>query len=179
MENMEKKFIESQKPEDFGEGFKIDNLDKAEWAVEKIKERRAQRAEIAAFVDRKIEELENWFNKEVAGIDGDIEYFTSLLQPFAAEQLKGKKTKTLKLPSGSCYFRKGTATYLKDEAALLEHVRETFPEYLKIKESVDWSGFKKTLTQTEDGRLITSDGEVLTCVTCQMEADSFNVKTEA
>lgn len=179
MENVEKKFIESQKPADLNEGFKIDSLDKAEWAINKIKERRAQRLEISAFVDRKMEDLEIWLREEVESIDKDIEFFTSLLRPFAAEQLKGKKTKTMKLPSGSCSFRKGSTVYKMDGAALLEHVRATFPEYLKVKESVDWSGFKKTLTRTEDGRLITSDGEVLDCVTCEQEADDFIVKTEA
>lgn len=178
MENVEKIFIESQKPANLNEGFKIDSLDKAEWAINKIKERRAQRLEIAAFFDRKQEDLEIWFKEEVDSIDKDIEFFVSLLQPFAAEQLKGKKTKTMKLPSGSCSFRKGSTVYRRDEAALLELVRATFPEYLKIKESVDWSGFKKTLTQTEDGRLITSDGEVLNCVICEQEADDFIVKTE-
>lgn len=175
--NVEEKFLEATAPE-ATENFVIDNMDKAAWAMDKIRERRRQIAEVEAFAFNKVRQISDWQAKETESLQNDIAYFEALLKPFAAEQLKGKKAKTFKLPNGQCSFRKGGVSYTKDEAALLDYVKNSAPSYIKTKESVDWAEYKKTLQQADDGRLITEDGEVLECVTYTNNPDVFSVKTE-
>lgn len=175
--NLEEKFLDATAPE-VTESFVIDTMDKAAWALDKIRERRRQIAEVEAFAFNKVRQISDWQAKETESLQNDIAYFEALLQPYAAEQLKGKKSKTFKLPNGQCSFRKGNVSYTKDDAALLEYVKSSAPGYIKTKESVDWAEFKKTLQQADDGRLVTEDGEVLACVTYTNNPDVFTVKTE-
>lgn len=175
--NIEEKFLQATAPE-VTATFVVDNMDKACWVLDKIRERRRKVAEIEQFALEKVNQILAWKVAEKQSLENDIEYFEALLQPFAAEQLKGKKSKTFKLPNGQCSFRKGGVVYTKDDTELLEYVKSSAPGYIKTKESVDWAAYKKTLHQADDGRLITEDGEVLDCVTYSKSPDVFTVKTE-
>lgn len=175
--NIEEKFLQATAPE-VTATFVVDNMDKACWVLDKIRERRRKVAEIEQFALEKVNQILSWKVAEKQSLENDIAYFEALLQPYACEQLKGKKSKTFKLPNGQCSFRKGSISYTKDDAALLEYVKENAPEYIKTKETVDWGEFKKTLRQVDDGRLVSDAGDIVACVTYEVKPDVFTVKTE-
>lgn len=179
MEALEREFLEETTPVvEAGERFVIDSIDKAVWAVGKIKERRAELAEVDAFVERQIMQIKAWREKKAESINNDIVFFEALLKPYAAAQLEGKKSKTLKLPNGSCSFKKGTTTYVKNEEVLLPFVKENAPQFVKTKESVDWAELKKFFHNADGGKMVTDDGEIVPGVTWEQKEESFAVKTE-
>lgn len=162
-------------PDAVKEAFVIDNLEKAEWALKKIAEHKAAIQRISDFAKAEIEKIQVWAQEQAKSHEEDVKYFESLLQPFAAEELKGKKTKTVKLPSGKMSFKK-TVNYERDEAQLLDFVKSCeMVDYIKVKESLDWAGFKKLCTVTSDGKLITEDGEIVPSVVV-VTSEKFSVE---
>lgn len=119
METMEmgKSLNEYMQPENVKEGFVIDDLKKAEWALKKIAEHKAACKRIDEFADGEIAKIQDWAHEQTKSHEDDIKYFESLLMPFAASELQGKKTKTIKLPAGKMSFKKNT-TYERDEKAV-------------------------------------------------------------
>lgn len=177
METMEmgKSLNEYMQPENVKEGFVIDDLKKAEWALKKIAEHKAACKRIDEFADGEIAKIQDWAHEQTKSHEDDIKYFESLLMPFAASELQGKKTKTIKLPAGKMSFKKNT-TYERDEKAVLEFVKENgMGEYLKVKETLDWAGFKKNCTATDDGKLVTADGEIVPSVVV-LNSEKFSVE---
>ena len=59
---------------------------------------------------------------------------------------------------------------------MLEFVQRTNPDFLKIKETVDWSALKGTLITMETGRVITTDGEIVDFIQAYQPPDKINVK---
>lgn len=162
-------------PEAVKEAFVVDSLDKAEWALKKIAEHKAACQRISDFANAEIEKIKAWAQEQAQEHEDDVKYFETLLQPFAAAELKGKKTKTVKLPSGKMSFKK-TTTYERDENVLLQFVKDSgMEDFVKVKEAVDWAGFKKICTVTDDGRLVTEDGDIVPSVTV-LTSEKFSVE---
>jgi len=158
------------------ESFVVDSDSKANWALRKIAEHQANIANIRAFVASEIERLEDYENAMTDPEQSNIDWLEQLLRPYAAKQLEGQKTKTYKLPCGKCSFKKDTVTITRDENALLAFCKANAPDYVKVKESVDWAGYKKQCT-IDDGKMITPDGEIVAGVTVQPEGpDIFKVE---
>lgn len=180
MEALEREFLEETTPVvEAGERFVIDSIDKAVWAVGKIKERRAELAEVDAFVERQIMQIKAWREKKAESIGNDVMFFEALLKPYAAAQVEGKKTKSVKLPNGILSFKKSEPRFTKDDSALLAFVKKNAPEYVNIKESVNWAEFKKELHFADAGKMVTVDGEIVPGVVYETKEDSFTVKVGA
>lgn len=158
--DMQQELLDMSKPEGVeSEGFVIDNIDKADWAMGKIKLERAKMAQNEELARARIEQLEVWLAKKNEASENTIAFFENKLIPFVEEQIKGSKKKSINLPSGTVGFKKTTKT-TKDDRAVLDFVRANYGEYVKLEEKLDLTGFKKTCT-IENGHLITADGEVV------------------
>lgn len=175
--DMEQSLMEYGAPE-VHEGWRVDSMSSADWALRKIRARRAELAEIKKYADAEKARIDMWLKEQTESLQSDVDFFEAQLKPFVADALDGKKTKTMKFPCGSCSFKKSAPTFTKDEAVLLNYVKENDSQYVNVKESVNWAEFKKTLQFAQDGKLITADGEVVPGVTYTVEEDSFTVKTE-
>ena len=186
MMDIEKQFLEETAPEQ--EGFVIDNLDKAAWAIDKIRLAKDEKAKYEVWVNDRIKQLQEWLADKTAGLDNDIERMTMLLQPFAEQMLaeqngKSKKPKkTLSLPGAKLSFRAGAIEYNKDEEKLMDYVTnleaEEAAKYVNVKTSLNWSELKKDLQMADDGVMVTKDGEIIEGVTWEKKEDSFTVKLE-
>lgn len=166
MENVdiEKNLNDYLKPVEDKEGFAVDSMEKAEWALKKIAEHKAECKRIADFANEQIAKIQAWAEEQAEAHENDVKFFEGLLMPFAAAELEGKKTKTLKMPSGKMSFKKAT-TYERDEKALLAFVKETgMVDFVKVEEKLNWNEMKKSCTVTEDGKLVTEDGEIVPSV---------------
>lgn len=161
---MEKNLNDYLQPEEAKEGFVIDSMEKAEWALKKIAEHKAECKRIADFANEQIAKIQAWADEQAEAHENDVKFFEGLLMPFAAAELEGKKTKTIKMPSGKMSFKKAT-TYERDEKALLVFVKETgMQDFVKVEEKLNWNEMKKSCTVTADGKLVTEDGEVIPSV---------------
>lgn len=166
-----------------GKQWQIDNI---ESNAKKIKE-----AQIA-YITQKIDE---WLTKETEPLKAELESLKAVLAPFVEEELKGKKAKSISLPSGRAGFQKGSTVfaiadygvYPAEACAkldgksprLLEIVQQHgLTDYVATKEVTytDWLRLKKSLNVTEEGKVVTAEGEILPELTARVEPIKFYVK---
>lgn len=160
--------------------FVIDNDRLAEWAVSEIIKNQ-KRIDIAkAMVTERIEKAKKYL-QDIEN-DNDSTYLLEKLGEYAQSQLHGK-SKTFKTISGNVSFRaKSPEYFIAGEKVdgknnkLLDYVRQSAPEFLKIEESTDWAEFKNSLTVTSKGQIVTADGEILSFISAVEHPDSVSVK---
>ncbi len=165
------------------ERFAVTDEASAEWCLEKIEENAKARALIEDQYKQMIARYEKWRADALAEIEGNDLYLKGLLQPWAAEKIADGKKKSVKLPSGRVGFRAGGETWKmgteKIEAttpALLAFVKQDDESFVKVQESVRWGDYKKTLNVMEDGRVATSDGQIIDGMTVTKSEPSFYVE---
>ena len=87
----------------------------------------------------------------------------------------GKKTKTLKLPNGRLVMGRKTVAFKKNDESLMAFVKENHKDFIKVKETVDWAEFKKTL-RVEDGKAVDGNGEIVPDIEVTEVEGKFEVK---
>lgn len=165
------------------ERFAVTDEASAEWCLEKMEENAKARALIEEQYKHMIERYEKWRADALAEIDGSDAHLKSLLEPWAAEKIADGKKKSVKLPSGRVGFRAGGETWKMGtekieatNAALLAFVKENDSAFVAVKETVRWGDYKKTLNVMEDGRVTTSDGQIIEGMTVTKGEPSFYVE---
>ena len=145
--------------------------------------------------EARITEVDKWYDKKIEPLKNDIDIAKAMLLPFveehiaAMEKATGIVTKSINLPSGRAGFRKGNTTFsFTDEQLATEKIDGKSAELLKVvkdhnlddyvvkKEYADWYKLKKSLIVTDEGKVVTSDGEVLPELAAKVEPDKFYVK---
>src|SRR5690606_19417484 len=123
------------------EGFRIDNDERAEWAVRKIKQAKENIERRKAFVQAEIERLQAWQKLQDERDQATIDRMTSLLHPYF-ESLRPNlgKRKSYSLPSGTLQVRTAQVSYARDEEQLLSYARQI--GLVRVKETPDWSEIK-------------------------------------
>src|SRR5690606_15525833 len=86
------------------EGFRIDNDERAEWAVRKIKQAKENIERRKAFVQAEIERLQAWQKLQDERDQATIDRMTSLLHPYF-ESLRPSLGKRKKIGRASCRER--------------------------------------------------------------------------
>lgn len=124
------------------EEFRVDDDQKAEWCLQKIREANADMERWLAFYDQRKEAVK-------ADTASRIAFFEHHLQEYFGS-VPHKVTKTQEnypLPSGKLVFKQQEPEYERDDENVLAWLKENGGEkYIKVKESLDWSGLKKSLT---------------------------------
>ena len=138
------------------EGFVIDTDTKAEWALTKIKEARADR-------DRWVD----WYKAKIAEITEQTDFDTMNLERMLAEYfatVPHKKTKTqesYKLPGGKLVLKTQNPEFKRDDKTVIDWVKaNNMGQFVKVKEELDWASLKNA-TAIFDGHVVTEDGEVI------------------
>lgn len=158
------------------ERFIIDNDKKADWAIEKIKDERAEFDRLKKIALDRIAEL----NQRVKDLQertdrrtGNLKY---LLMDYMQTVKPTKQTKTqtqYELLSGKLVWKKQQPLYERDETALLAWAEQTAPELVKVRKEVSWSDLKKQADVS--GKSLLLDGEVIPGVTVNEREDVFEV----
>jgi len=175
------RYVEEQM-EAHDDGFKIDDDNKAEWAVRKIRQARENIERRKAFVQAEIERLQAWQQMMDERDQATIDRMTGLLQPyFEALRPSLGKRKSYSLPSGVLQVRTAQVSYARDEEQLLPYARQI--GLVKVKESVDWAELKKRLKpageRPGDPVVDAETGEIVPGVTVQEpEREVFSVKVD-
>lgn len=185
LENLEESlhdFLDQGLSTDGQQGFSINNDEKADWAIRKILRLQQKNNDIKQLAELQINKIKQWQERESEGNDNSISYLTSLLEPYAKSKLDGKK-KTVKMPSGNVSFRAKSPEYYiagnkvdGKNQRLIDHVKKSDPEFLKIEESVNWSEFKDNLKTLDTGQVVTNDGEILDFISIIEYPDTVSVK---
>ena len=138
------------------DAFVIDTDDKANWAIRKIKEARADRD---AWV--------KWYEDKIAEIKAQTDFNTMNLERMLADYfvtLPHKKTKTQEsypLKDGKLILKTQNPEYKRDDKAVIAWLKENNGvQFIKTKEELDWAGLKAT-TGVVGNTVVNEDGEII------------------
>jgi len=169
--------IEAQ-PE-FQQGFTIDTDDKAEWALRKIADHRAETARLVMACDHAIQQYQEKakrFREQGEQREG---YLASLLSNYF-DRVPHKSTptqETYKLPSGTLRLKHQDPEFVREDDKLVKFLEANYPELVKIKKSPDWAEYKKKTTYKSDSEKVydKDTGELLECVKAVHRASKFQI----
>ena len=138
------------------EGFVIDTDAKAGWALQKIKEARADRD---AWV--------KWYEDKIKEITEQTDFNTMNLERMLAEYFANvphKKTKTQEsysLPGGKLVLKTQNPEYKRDDKTVIEWLKANGQgQFIKTKEELAWADLKGA-TAAFEGHIVTEDGEIV------------------
>jgi len=166
--------------------FLIDNDQKANWALRKIRHLKQKKKENKEFaeteikaIQKEIDEVNEWLESENESLDNDIEYMEGMLRVYA-EQLKedDPKLKTHKLPFGQLQFRKQRDKWKYDNDKLLEFVEKNLKDTIKIKKKVDKRKLKKKIRVVGSKTVVADTGEVVEGIEVTERGEKFKVKVK-
>lgn len=164
------------------ESFVIENDKTADWAITQIQEAEAERDRLIKLAESQIDDLNNKIEELKAKCENDTAYLKSLLSMYF-DTVKAKETKTqksYKLLAGTLVFKKPTTKIIHNDDKLLEYLEENDGnDYIKLKKSIDWAEFKKTLAVSDNGEIVDTElGTVIPKEACAIEdvPGSFTIK---
>lgn len=146
----------------------------------------SERDEFIAHYQEKISRAQDICDKRCNEVKIAIAYLSEQLRSFASELVTDKK-RSVNLPSGTLSFRKQSPKFFFDDAKevtadnsrLIELVKKSAPDYLKVKtvETADWAKFKAQLVIDGDSVYFKDTGELIDGLRAQIPPDKFTVKT--
>jgi hypothetical protein len=141
------------------ENFKVDNDEKAEWAIRKLAKIRRKQAENTTIFNSELQRITKWLENVNTSLENDSRFFEAVLSLYALQE-RSKGRKSLVLPHGTV---KTTSSRPKiefhSEDGFIEWAKLNDPDLLRIKHEID----KKVLNDliTEDYQLISTQGEII------------------
>ena len=162
-------------------GFIIDNDEKAEWAIRKIKEAQDEHDRLTSLIELELQKLDSRQNE----IDQRLETDTAFLKGQLMAYMRGVKCKESKtqdsyqLLSGKLIRKKAALDYEVDPEALIKWLGENGREDLvQVTAKPKWGEFKKLLAgDVESGAVvIAGTGEAVDGVKATEKPESFSIK---
>lgn len=172
-------YLESQEQTE-KESFVIDDDNRANWALRKIKQYKDEQAQNNALATAEIDKIESWNKEENQKAQDSIDFFQGLLAVYAMNKREADpKFKSQKLPNGSIKFRKQQPNFIYDDRDLIDSLKKSDrSDLINVKESPDKKEIKKAF-KVEDDKLVDPEtGEVIGGVTVEHRDDKFEVKTD-
>ena len=152
--------IEERKPID--EGFRVDDDQKADWALRKLAVIRRKQAENQAIHDAEVARISEWLSTVNTALDRDSAYFEAVLTPYALqERLNGRKT--LVLPHGGIKTTAGQSKVeIESDEGFIEWATKNDTSLLRFKTEIDKSALKALITN--ENLVISNQGEIIPLV---------------
>lgn len=156
------------------EGFKITNIDEANWAFRKIRALQEEVKETNLLADKEKERIENWREKEIKTSIDNIEYFEGILTEYYMKLRSENPKAKLNTPYGKVTSRKSKKWNYQNEEEILKYLKENeYSDLIKVKEDINKAELKKMF---KDG-VNKETGEVLPGLEIK-EEESISVKVE-
>ena len=170
---------------ELSEGAVIRNADEAGAALRRLKQERAVHDQYCEPLRNRIEKLEQRVRElrgEIERADNALasktEIYTGALRRWfenGAERRELKASWRVPLPDGTLVLTKPSETLAHDDDALLSFVKQNRPEFVRVKESVDWAELNKHL-HVEDGAAYFADtGEIADGVSVVDKPSEFKI----
>ena len=152
------------------ETFVIDTDAKANWALQKIAEARADRDTWVKWYEEKIEEIKAQTDFNTMNLERMLaEYFATVPH---------KKTKTQEsypLKNGKLVLKKQNPEFKRDDKTVIEWLKQNNKGFVKVSESLDWAGLKAA-TAVFNGSVVTEDGEIIPGIEVIEREEKFTVE---
>ena len=160
------------------EGFRIDNDQKAEWALAKIREEQAEAMRIINVCKSMIMHYEEQMKKAEEDLEKKTAYLRSQLEQYfdSVEKRRTKTQEVYKLPSGILRRKYPGPQFKRDDDALVKWLKErNMKDYIKVKETADWASLKKAVQVVSD-KVVDENGEVVEGITVVDRPPVFEVE---
>lgn len=154
------------------EEFVVDTDAKAAWALQKIKEARADRDRWVSWYTQKIEEIKAQTDLDTMNLERMLaEYF---------QTVPHKKTKTQEsytLPDGKLVLKTQNPEFKRDDKTVIDWLKkqEDGGRFIKTKEELNWDGLKKE-TAVFNGNVVDVNGEIIPGITVIDRPEKFIVE---
>ncbi|AJA42626.1 hypothetical protein phiCT9441A_13 (endogenous virus) [Clostridium phage phiCT9441A] len=156
------------------QGFKITNIDEANWAFRKIRALQEEVRETNLLAYKEKERIENWREKEIKTSMDNIEYFQGILTEYYMKLRSENPKAKLNTPYGKVTSRKSKKWNYQNEEEILKYLKENeYSDLIKVKEDINKAELKKMF---KDG-VNKETGEVLPGLEIK-EEESISVKVE-
>lgn len=159
----------------------IQNPQQANYFCKVVNELREERAKTEELINQELKrvqrEYEAYKTKELNRIDGQIQYFSGLLESYATKELQNSKKRSIKLPHGTLSIKKQQDKYDYDEDAIIECLKKNKQDkFIKVQtvETVNKKDLKKE-GFSHNGKLYLDNIEVKGVV-ITAQPDKFEVK---
>lgn len=162
------------------EGFKVDDEQKANWALRKIAQFQKQQKHNNELATIEISKIEDWNKSENERLQQSIDFFQGHLASFAMEQReKDAKFKSMKLPNGRIGFRKKQAKWNYDDDQVIEALKKAeMTDFINVTEKPNKSQIKKSF-EVMNGKVVNPDtGEFIEGITVDEPGEDFTVKVD-
>lgn len=151
-------------PEIESEGFAIDSDQKAEWALRKIREHKADASRMAMVCDAEIERYGQIKKDAAEKCERNCSYLESLLYDyFSTVPHKATKTQEFyKLPTGVLKKKIREPEYVRADAEILAWLNEQgMKDYIEVKPSLKWADLKKVIAANGETAVYPETGEII------------------
>lgn len=152
-------------------GFTIDTDQKAEWAMKKIAEARADRDAWVSWYEAKIKEVKEATDFETANLEARLaDYFRTVPH-------KSTKTQeTYSMKCGKLILKRQNPEFKRDDKTVIAWLKEHDGErFIKITEGLDWAGLKEA-SAALGGKLFDENGEEIPGVEVIERGEKFIVE---
>lgn len=155
-------------------GFKVENIESANWCFRKIRALNEQIAEINKLAEAEIDRINAWRKQENERAERAINYFEGLLTEYYI-QLKAQDSKAkISTPYGKITSRKSKKWLYKNEDETKKWLKDNgYIELIRVKEELDKTNLKKIF---KDG-IDSSTGEVVPGIAIT-EEENILIKVE-
>ncbi len=161
------------------ENWHINDDLEADWAIDKIRDARAEYNRFEMVAKAKIRQIEEALAKKRIAMEYEAGFFESKLRVYL-DKAKAKETKTQKtysLPSGKLKLKYQNPEYQRDEEQLLVYLENNkMSEYIKIKKSCDWAELKKLTKQIDNKVVNVETGEIIPGIALVERPPKFEVE---
>ncbi len=160
------------------QGWSINNLESVNWALRKIAVLNKQINENEQLAKEEKYRIEQWEQRENSSHKQSVEFFEQKISEYHSKLLADDPKAKIKTPYGQVSSRKVSAKIEYGNNTIQELKELGLDEYVRVKEEVNKADLKKVLTITDDLKVVTEDGEVLSSAIVTPESHKTVIKVE-
>lgn len=170
-------YVSEQHLADKQDKFVIDNDRVADWAIRIIKNNEKERDRLVNLAEEQIAELTEQKEKAEKRCEQQNAFLKSCLFEYFANVPHSvtKTQESYRLIAGTLVFKPSQNKIEHNDDVLINNLDGT--EYVKIKKTVDWANYKKTLAIVDGNVINTETGEMIEGCKVSQTEPSFSVKT--
>lgn len=170
---------EIEEVEQENKGFKVTDIESANWCFRKLRALEAEEADYELLAQKEIDRISTWLNSKTESIENQKAFFEGLLTDYATDQRKSDPKFKISTPYGKVTFKKAQPKWNYDDAKVVECLKTAgYAEYIRTKEEINKPDLKKAATVINGIAVITETGEPIEGITIEEQPESINIKTE-
>ena len=158
------------------EGFIVDNEQKANWALRKIKELQQEIEDNTRLAEKEIDKIKTWESQQNKSLGDSILYFEGLLHDYATrKRAEDPDFKSMSLPNGRIGYRKQQPRWSYDDETLIKYLERTeLDELIRVSKAPNKAEIRKQFEVVGDKVINAETGEVVEGIEIEHRPEAFN-----